>query len=195
MRKITVAGLAVACLFSASAAFAQDAEKMNLGVDGAFLLPVGDLSDATGFMIGGLARLEYPASPGLAVTGRVGYLYGLKKEIDFGLAKAKYGISDIPIWAGAKYYFGGEPDGVYGAGELGLNMLTVSAEIPAQDFGGFSIPATEASESETKFGANVGAGFKTGPLDIRASLAILDLGHAGETMGVLANIGYNFAQF
>jgi len=158
------------------------AEPITLGVDGAFALPMGDWSDATGPMIGALLRLEYPATPALAITGRIGYLYGLKKST----GDWKYGVNDIPIWGGIKYYFNGVPDGLYVAPELGLNFLSVSVEGP----GGW-----DGSDSETKLGVNLGAGYKAGALDFRGGLSMFDIDHAGDSMALFANVGYNFTSF
>ncbi|MEP6655154.1 MAG: hypothetical protein ABJA82_17450 [Myxococcales bacterium] len=49
-----------------------------------------------------------------------------------------------------------------------------------------------ASDSQTDFGITVGGGYRTGDLDIRVALHVLDLGNAGDSMALVAGVGYNF---
>jgi len=100
MRKIlTAAVLSGACLFNVNTAFAQGApppgapapshdahadeadKKFGVGGDLLFLIPLGDLGNATGPQIGPVARFGYRVIPNLELTGRIGYLLGLKKDI------------------------------------------------------------------------------------------------------------------
>ena len=46
-----------------------------------------------------------------------------------------------------------------------------------------------------KFGLVLGAGYQLGDLDFRGSLMSYDVGHFGDAMSVMANVGYRFAQF
>lgn len=163
------------------------ASKMILGVDGAFQLPFGDLADATGMGFGALLRFEYNVMPQLNLTARVGYIYSLNKEISqtvplMGTIKAKYGMDNIPIWVGAKYFL---TDMIYGGVEVGANMLK----------GKVDMNGVSASSTETKFGANVGAGVLLSGLDLRAQLEILNLSEAGKSMALMVNVGYNFLAF
>jgi hypothetical protein len=57
------------------------------------------------------------------------------------------------------------------------------------------VGSTSGSSSETDLGLNAGAGYRMGDLDLRGSLCIFDLGHAGDSMGLMASVGYNFARF
>lgn len=189
VRLVPCLALAVVASVTLPASAEDAAPKARLGADAALLIPVGDMSNATSLMIGPLVHFEYLLSPNLAVTGRLGYLYGLKKSVSAGGATSKYGLSDIPVWGGVKYYFGAGT-GVYIGGELGLNILTASVDNPDSSYG-----TASASSSETKLGLNAGAGYRAGALDLRGGLSFLDLGHAGATMGLLASVGYSFASF
>ncbi|HNS98510.1 MAG TPA: hypothetical protein PKL73_16275, partial [Polyangiaceae bacterium] len=131
-----------------------------------------------GPMLGALLKLEVPVNPGLEVTGRAGYLYGLEKNDCCSM-------SDIPIWAGVRYFFDGSFENAYVGGELGLNMVTAKVEVMG----------VSASASDTDFGAGLSVGFKPGDLDVRGTFSMLDLGHAGDSMLVGASVGYTFTHF
>lgn len=197
MRKLIGLGLALVTGLVSTAALAQEAApaveadkgQAAVGADVGILLPLGNLGDATGLMLGGLVKLEYPISPALEVTGRVGYFYGLSKEPVPGF---KQSWSNIPIWAGARYFFGGARDGAYAGAELGLNMISWKQEVPA--IGGL-IPGGSLSGSSTEVGLNGSVGYKIGDLDLRGTLHFLDIGHPGDTMGLGLTAGYSFAKF
>ena len=172
---------------AAPAAAPAAAAKLTVGVDGAFQLPLGNMADVTGMGFGGLVRGEYNVIPNLNVTLRAGYIYSLKKsqtESLFGeTVTAKSSINNIPIWVGGKYFI---TDMIFGAVELGLNMLSSKVEVSGGGQSG------SISSSDNKFGTTVGAGVLLSGLEIKAQLVILDLGHAGDSMAVMANVGYDF---
>jgi len=161
----------------AAPAAAAGGTKITIGADGAFHLPLGTLADGSGMGVGALVRGEYSVIPNLNVTLRTGYIFGLSKDI----AGAKASISWIPIWVGGKYFIN---DMIFAGLELGMNMLKSKVEI-----GGASLTG-----SDNKIGANVGAGVLLSGLELRAQLEILDTGHSGDTMGLMLNVGYNFAK-
>jgi hypothetical protein len=146
--------------------------QMLLGGDAELALPVGDFSKGAGIGIGALLRYEYFVNPKINVTGRTGYIYHLSKDNPLGI---KVNFHTIPILGGIKYAV---TDQIYGAAEAGLFLNGVSG-------GGFS-------SSSTDFGITLGGGFRTGDLDIRAGLHILDLGNASKSMALVVNAGYNF---
>lgn len=158
-------------------------KKMLLGVDLAFQLPVGNFSDETGIGLGALVRYEYKLIPKLNLTGRIGYIYSLKKD-QGGL---KFSVDNIPIWVGAKYFL--LADLVYVGAEVGLNMLKFKAEVSY--FG----TTASGSDSETKLGINVGAGVLLSDFDIRAQLEFLSIGDTTDALGLMVNVGYNFWAF
>lgn len=188
MRKIlAMAGIALTSMLVTGSAFAQgapppppaggnapadsggaDDKKMGLGVEGQFMLPLGDFADGSGPQIGPLVRFGYRVIPALELTARTGYLFGLSK--DQGAVKTS--VSNIPIWLGARYFFMDAPAGFYGAAELALNLMTVHSTVTilGQD--------ASASTGFTREGFNLGAGYvisKELPIDIRAQFSMLNL--------------------
>jgi hypothetical protein len=154
------------------------AKKFRIGAGALVGLPLGDFGDAASLSIGGLAMLEYGLQPAIALTARLGYIQHLS-DID-GVS-----LATIPVWLGGKYALGQATNKLFVAAELGFNMMRTSVDI-----GG-----TSASDSETKFGLNVGAGYDMGPISLEAFLTMYDLGHAGESMAVNATAGYYFTAF
>ena len=148
----------------------SDDKKMTLGIDAQFMLPIGDLADATGPQIGPLVRFGYRVIPALELTGRVGYLFGLSKTQGTLpiVGEVKSSLSNIPIWVGARYFFMDAPAGLYGAAEIAINLMSFKAEA-----GGSS-----NSTSATREGVNLGVGYvisKELPIDIRAQFSVLNL--------------------
>lgn len=160
---------------------AADAPK-TLGIDGGIALPTGDWGDVAGVGFGALARLEMPLQAKLNLTARAGYLQHTSKEGDQGDTST----SEIPLFGGARYAFsGGEQEGsalIYGAAELGLVISRFSVDIE----GGESM-----SDSNTNLGMTLGAGYRTGKLDLRANLLFPDVGELGDVMAVMATVGYD----
>lgn len=201
MRKIlAVSAVALTSMFFTGSAFAQDTtpnttppttgtpavgaptdastneadKKIGIGGDIQFMLPLGDLGDASGPLIGPVLRAGYRVTPPLELTLRIGYLFGLSKET----GPVKTSISMIPIWVGARYFFMEPYAGVYGAAELAVNMITPHAEV-----GGTSVDG----DSSTRFGANLGVGYvisKDLPIDIRAQFMLLNLLGKEDVAGV-----------
>lgn len=176
MKRISLAILLALCTFS-GAAVAEP--SMRVGVDGAFILPVGNWGDVSGMGFGGLARFEYGFMKELTGTFRAGYLFHLKKN-DMSTA-------ELPILLGAKYFFLGNwsEGGLYGALEVGMTRLTAEA----------SFAGVTASNSEFKFGTTVGAGYEIANIDIRAQLYAPSFGDFTDFMGVLVTVGYSFVSF
>ena len=172
--------------------------RLVLGIDSAFQNPLSSkLKDgeeensykgSTDMGLGALVRAEFVLRPHLNLTARVGYIYSLQKATTLKGNKIKNTLDNIPVWVGAKYFF---TDMIYGGAELGVNMLRASVEGPSP----LGTGTITVDNNETKLGANVGAGVLISGLDIRAQLSILSVGDAGESMGVLVNVGYNFMAF
>jgi len=184
MRKALIGALLTATtLFSVPALAEGTEKKIGIGGDALFVLPVGDLSDATGPQLGILGRFGYRVIPQLEVTGRIGYIHGFKKTIVSAPgAEVKEGVSDIPIWAGARYFF--FPDiGFYAAAEIGFNFLTASVD-----------PGDSASK--TRFGFNAGAGYVISPelpLDFRAQFINYNL--LGKDSATVGNAEFSESSF
>jgi len=177
-------------LLTSSAAFADDAEPVEItrsktiGIDGGIAMPTGDWGDAAGFGFGALARLEIPLQPKLTITARAGYIHHTSKEAAAGPlgGGGDTSTSEIPFFGGARYAFSQQATSeIYGAAELGLVMYRVSF-----DFDGESM-----SESDTNLGMTLGAGYRTGKLDLRAGLFFPDVGEVGDAMALMATVGYD----
>ncbi len=167
---------------AATAGGASADSTKTLGIDGGIALPTGDWGDVAGVGLGALARLEMPLSPKLTLAARLGYLHHTSKEGDQGDTST----SEIPLFSGARYTFsGGEEEGaaqIYGAAELGLVISRFSVDVE----GGESM-----SDSNTNLGMTLGAGYRTGKLDLRANLLFPDIGELGDVMAVMATVGYD----
>lgn len=150
-----------------------DEKKIGLGGDLLFVVPLGDLADASGLQIGPVLRGGYRVTPNLEITARLGYLVGLKKDRSVatgvpgvGAVTVSSGFNLIPIWAGARYFFMDPNAGVYGSAEVGLNILSPT------------VSQGTAGDSLTRLGANLGVGYvisKDLPIDIRANFLIYNL--------------------
>lgn len=167
------ARLFVLCLVVFGYAAPASAQGVTLGVDGAFVLPQGDLSDITGSQLGAFVRAEVSLLKMIALTARLGYLYGLEKD----LGAAKSSLSAIPVMAGLKY-FPVTPTPLYVAAEIGLMNAT------------YAYGSAEKDESWT--GGTLGAGFQIAGLDLRGQMIVFDLDHMDESYGLMITIGYDF---
>ena len=176
---------------TASAALADEAvepvaitKSKTIGIDGGIAMPTGDWGDAAGFGFGALARLEIPFRPKVTFTARAGFIYHTSKEAAAGPlgGGGDTTTSEIPFFGGARYAFSQQATSeIYGAAELGLVMYRVSF-----DAGGESM-----SESDTNLGMTLGAGYRTGKLDLRAGLFFPDVGEVGDAMALMATVGYD----
>lgn len=194
MRSILKTSLILAGLLLPATASAQDAagpKKLGVGVGGdlQFVIPVGDLSDATGPQLGPLLRGGYRVLPELEVTGRIGYLFGFSKSQSFMGTEVSSSVNLIPIWGGARYFFMQPDAGLYAGAEIGLNFLVSSGSA-----GGIS-----SSNTNTRFGYNLGAGYVLSPdlpIDFRAQFMHYNLigTSSGESaaLGIGLSAGYTY---
>ena len=165
---------------------AEETKRFGVGADAAFVLPIGNLADAASIGLGALGKFEYAATPSIAVTARAGFIYHLSKDLPGGNS---VGISVIPILGGIKFYPVEKSTGFYLAPEAGLMDVIGRATVATP------VGSGSASSSDAKFGLVLGAGYQLGDLDFRGSLMSYDVGHFGDAMSVMANVGYRFAQF
>jgi hypothetical protein len=150
-------------------------KKMAIGGDFALAIPVSSaLRDTAGIGIGVLPKFSYAIMEELLGTFRVGYIFHLKKN--------DLGFKEIPVLFGAKYMFGS----AYGAAEIGFDH--VSVDVPVPGFG-------TVTGSDTKPAFDIGGGYMIGDIDLRLALFMWDLGHAGDTLELMVNAGYNFVHF
>lgn len=155
--------------------------KVSVGGDVAFVPLLGDLSNAAGPGFGALAAGGYRPLPPLEITARVGYVHHLSRDHGGGST----GIAEIPVLFGARYHFFQGKNGPYAGAELGPDYVIGRASTGA--FGGGT-----ASDSELKVGATLGAGYLYRGFDARAQAFVLDLGHAGDSLALMVNVGYRF---
>jgi hypothetical protein len=160
------------------------AQRMHLGADADVAVPLGNFSDGAGIGLGALLRYEQAMLPNLNLTGRLGFIYHLPKTQVVPGFSADTKFWTIPVLAGVKFALN---QSFYAAGELGLFFNHASVDVSGGGFGSGS-----SSSTETDVGVTLGGGYRTGDLDIRAGLHILDLGHAGDSMAIALNVGYNF---
>lgn len=149
-------------VFFAASANAQSG-KMYVGGQVGISLPMGDFSDAYNMGFGFLGNFYYGINQNIELTGSLGYLHwGLDAE------GADGGFSDVPLLAGARYYFQRSAFTPYALAELGLHFRSFSFEVPF--FG-------TIDESDTEFGLGFGAGFLYDlgamQLDVNAKINII----------------------
>lgn len=167
---------------SAAAQSAAAPAGKTIGLDAGLALPTGDWSDAVGLGLGALVRFEMPLGGKLVLTGRAGYLQHLSKDSDTGFGgSASSSSSQIPLLGGVRYVL--RPDTastMYGAAELGLDMFRSSVEAGGQS----------QSDSDTNLALTLGGGYRAGKLDLRAGLLFADVGNLGDSMALMATVGY-----
>jgi hypothetical protein len=157
-------------------------EKLFLGLDGDFAVPVGNYSKANGVGAGVMATAEYPVMPELSATARIGFQYHANKNV-LGMDTHAH---SVPVLVGAKYYLMPGVDvrqGLFAAAELGLFDL----------ISGASTPTASASSNDLRFGAGVGIGWAMKQWNARVNLHSHDVGHFGDALMMTAGIGYQFA--
>jgi hypothetical protein len=183
---------AVVFMSSFAAASEPDAKtkeaepKVSFDAAPAFLIPVGNLSDAASVGLGVFAGARRPIAQQLDVTGRAGFVYHFSKDYLGG----SVGISEVPILAGLRYTFVPTADGgLYGGAEIGMSIVFSRASLNNALLGGQSTSQTDVKASTT-----LGVGYQYGKLDARGALYFIDLGHMGDSMAIMATVGYSFAE-
>jgi hypothetical protein len=160
----------------------SSSEKLFLGVDGDFAVPVGNYGNANGVGGGVLGTAEYPVMPELSATARVGFQYHANKSV-LGMDSHAH---SVPVLLGAKYYLMPRMDvrqGLFAAAELGVFDL----------ISGVSSPTVSASSNDVRFGMGVGIGWALKQWNARVNLHSHDVGHFGDALMMTAGIGYQFA--
>ena len=152
------------------------ADKLLLGVDGAFGLPIGNYADVNGVGGGILLTAEYGIIEGLSATARVGFNYQLNKTI----GTVDNHIHSVPVLLGAKYYVMPDHQGVFAAAELGMFDLMQG-------------DSTGGSQNEVKFGGGIGLGWQMKQWNARVNVHSHDFGNFGDAMMVSAGVGYQFS--
>jgi hypothetical protein len=157
----------------ASATAVEVEPRNRIGIDAAFLLPLGDYAEAADFGIGALARWEMEVTKELSFGARAGYIHVAASELSGGL---------VPIHGTARYRFGAPGAAPYLHGEIGLTVAWASVETP---FG-------NASDSESRLSAAFGGGYELGIVDLGVALYLPDI---DEDVTVLFTAGVDLARF
>ncbi|MDB4943618.1 MAG: hypothetical protein JWP97_3152, partial [Labilithrix sp.] len=167
--------------------------RMAVGLDALVLVPFGTLADATGLLIGPVARLGYRATPRLELTFRAGFLLGLNREQQPGYATS---LTVVPVLVGARYFVQHPTYGLYGGAELGMNLLQLhlhsDQDLPSE--------ATKANGVRARGGFAVGVGYVLGehlPIDFRVQYTYLNVvgTESGDEpfMGLGLSVGYTLS--
>jgi hypothetical protein len=170
------------------------AQRLALHVAPAFFAPIGNLSDATQALGGGLAGIDYRLSSHATLTIRGGYLAALASQ-DQTIAgmRVQSSLDIAPVLGGVKWYILQPNEGFFFATEGGAIVAIGSTRVAGQ---AGNVPVTvNSSGSDTHFGAGAYLGIETGRWDFRAGMLTLDVGHVGNSTGVMASASLAFAQF
>lgn len=116
MKKVLLATLLFVGV--ASTSFAQDGGKFSVGVEAG--LPVGDISKAYNFVIGGSLKYDLPIADATAFTITAGYSSFQGKTI-LGTKIPAAGF--VPVKAGIKYFLA---ESFYGEAQVGAAFSTQS---------------------------------------------------------------------
>jgi len=193
MKKLLLVLLAV--LAATSMSFAQKGQMTIGGLAGLYV-PMGDFGDAAGTGFGILPQFEYKMNENVNLVGNIGYVSWGGKTIDmpyydyytgtYGTQEWEYSYHNIPIMAGAKYYFGNGKLKTYGMANLSMNMFGFTVEFMGES----------ESESETYFGFGFGGGFEK-PLNEKMNLdvaaafeSIASEGSSANSLVIKAGIKY-----
>lgn len=181
---------------SAAAAADDTNPKLAVGADLLLVVPVGNIADGTGVLLGPMLRFGYRPLPPLELTARAGYLFGFDKDVGQGISNR---ISDLPLWVGARYFFLDPDSGPYAGAEIGGNFLRSSASVPdsvvqaaAQAVGGSAVVVT--AHDTARFGFDVSAGWvlsKAVPIDLRVQLTDFNLLATSDGEKQLLGIGFS----
>ena len=188
MKHLLIAAL-LAAVTMGLAPTESHAKDMRLGVDGGVRLATGEWADVTGLGFGGFLRYEYLMSSRLTITGRAGYMYGLSKDVE----GADFATSELPIMAGARYFFTGytskKREGLYVSAELGFVMMKMTGKTC------FAGRCTSNDEDRYKLGMTAGVGYEFAGLDVNASAFLPESAKASDLFGMLFTLGYAFVSF
>jgi len=189
-KRILVWAVLLFCIGATQNAWARtDLGWRSIGVDAGFVDP-DNVDGTVGFgLFANLGNL----SPDVRLQPHLSYW---SKSEDFGGDKAS--ISDIALSGRALYMFRNNSPKFhpYVGGGLGLHMVHMKVEMAEQDLGGgVIIPAMEASDSETKIGLDMVAGFTT-PISSKNDFcfdlgytAVSDVAHLTMKAGISFDLG------
>jgi len=166
----------------------EAANKTAFDASAAFALPVGNFADVSGIGFGAFGGVRHLVAKNVHITGRAGFIYHLSK--DFG--GYSIGTSELPLLAGVRYTFVPANDGgFYGGAELGMSVLFTRASSSTP---GLNLGPQSGGDTSVKASTALNLGYQVGKLDARATMYFVDLGHLGDSMALMATVGYSFAE-
>lgn len=129
----------------------DDGNAMVFGGSLALAAPTGDLEKSVGLGFGGFMHVAKFVAQNFALSGTLGVLYHLeKKDIQ---------LTELPVLGGVNYYFGTTPRVLLFA-QVGLVAVRSSTELDVARF----------TETESKFGSQLGMGVAIGPGIVRVAV-------------------------
>lgn len=160
--------------------------RFSLGVEGQMLVPVGDLSEDSGLLLGPVVRFGYRVARPVELTASAGYMFGLTKSTGTSPIQGEGGLNLVPLMVGGRFFFFPETEperssdrdlnrphrysGLYLSTEVGLNLIIPKAEVNGK--------SVENLDTRPRFGGNAGLGYiisKRLPIDVRAQFSLLNL--------------------
>ena len=178
MKRLTLVGALVIASICATPrrAFAEDEpadegeRRVGVGIEGFFVLPVGNFGDATGPLGGPLTRFGYRVLLPLELSLRVGYFFALSKDRGGGVS-TRYDL--LPIWVEARLFLQNAYQGLYGALSGGMNIYlpTITPPVPGPE-------GDRLTELRRRFGAAGGLGYVVSarlPVDFRLQIMFPNL--------------------
>ena len=177
MKRVYLAILGTVLISAAS--YAQKGNNaVSVAVDAA--IPVGSLSDATSFGIGGTVKGLYGIGTAGQITLTSGYTtFSAKKEIKQALGASKVTQGVIPILAGYRHNF----NGFFAEPQIGYGIY--SGKIKGGLF--------ESSDSEGAFTWAIGGGYVFNK-KLEAGVRYQSGSKDGESSGFIGvRVGYNFS--
>lgn len=164
-------------------------KRIGVGIDGMFLLPLGNYADQTGPLVGPVLRFGYRFVPRLETSIRAGYLFAIAKDQGNGVRTS---LDLMPIWLELRLFLTNAFIGPYVSAAFGMNMYLPLVEPPLPGPQGDKI-----TELRRRFGANLGFGYVVSssfPIDVRAQLimpnligqdaALKEKTHIGVSLGI-----------
>ena len=183
MKKLFVV-LFVVVLLGGFSVMAKQKGDMAVGGGLEISLPTdSDFQNFAGTGFGVTAQFNYVYSEKITLLGTTGYIKWAGEDYGY----YSYAYSEIPLKAGAKYYF---MDNVYGLAELGMHMYRFSMDYTGTDYYGFG----SHSDSNTEIGIAIGVGYEH-PINEKLTFdgsvryELNDLSYLGIRLGVNYAIG------
>ncbi len=83
----------------------EDYRRVSFGAEAQMLVPVGDLSEGSGLLLGPVVRFGYRVARPVELTASAGYLFGLTKDTSTGPLQGNGGLNLVPLMVGARFFF------------------------------------------------------------------------------------------